>query len=390
MEFANTTLPQYPIQDQPHFVEFLNGIYTDVTTANAIKHISFAPFGDEVGPITSLVARFTWDTTVSPVTVKPIYGRELSNAVREGLKLNGFEKWLVRALHQAHEVGEDIQLDAIPKDQLFLLHAFAITPCKNITMLTVPSQWYAHTDEAVKEELQECFPELNVRLRESNEDRTLVRIGGLENYSAPPAATPVQSVDEDLLRRPRCLRCKQKKKSCDRKRPCERCHLAGLGFDDCIPEDTRFSRNGFYGGKHTKGRWRPQTPDTEAYQDDVDVNATGDDVNQAPEPEQETVPGTADDGDDTAAETDTGNVFFFEQVSEYLSHRDAMNNFLELYQSFFTGQKSFEVLLKEAGTFLDGQPDLSADLKDYMRTEEDRQMLNGAFTNFLTKWNTSG
>jgi hypothetical protein len=65
-------------------------------------------------------------------------------------------------------------LMAIPENKLFLLHAFAITPCKNITVLTVLSSWYAHTSKALKKELQKCFPELNVRLREGNEDGTLI------------------------------------------------------------------------------------------------------------------------------------------------------------------------------------------------------------------------
>lgn len=279
MDLANAILPQYPTQAKPHFAEFLNGIYANTTAAKVIKHVSFAPFGDEVGPITSLVARFTWDTTVFPAAVKPWYERELSSAVRKGLKDNGFEKWLARALQDGHEVGADIELNAISKDHLFLLHAFAITPCKGITMLTLPSQWYAHTDKAVKEELQECFPELNVSFRVSNKDHTLVRIGGPENYSAPSSAAPVQSVEsakKEFLKRPRCVRCKNMKKSCNRERPCDRCSIVGLGIADCILEEASYSRNGIYGGNHTKGRSRRKTPHVEADQDDGYVNVTGD------------------------------------------------------------------------------------------------------------------
>lgn len=115
------------------------------------------------------------------------------------------------------------------------------------------------------------------------------------------------------------------------------------------------------------------------------------DLDQDPAPDQEAAPDTEthadvrDDRDDAAAENGFTHILFFEQVEEYLRKKDRMQNFLELYRSFFTGEKSFEDLLKESGTFLDEQSDLFAYLKDHMRTGENRVTLGHAFTNFLDR-----
>ncbi|KAJ4376296.1 hypothetical protein N0V83_001579 [Neocucurbitaria cava] len=42
---------------------------------------------------------------------------------------------------------------------------------------------------------------------------------------------------EDAPEKPRCQRCKELKKGCDRERPCGRCDNAGIGHDGCIPCD---------------------------------------------------------------------------------------------------------------------------------------------------------
>jgi hypothetical protein len=222
--------------------------------------------------------------------MKPIYDLDLSKAARDGLKNNGFETWLILALQKHHEVGEDIDMSTIPENELFLLHAFAITPCKNITMLTVPSLWYAHTSKPLIEELQECFPELKVRLREGNEGGTLVRIGGRAGDSvatptdaadaaAPaPAAALIQSAGETFIQKPRCVKCKGMKKGCDRERPCARCVKAGLGFNDCVPEGEEFRIDGIFGsGKPVKGRSHGRNQNADADQNDVDINTTGTD-----------------------------------------------------------------------------------------------------------------
>lgn len=59
----------------------------------------------------------------------------------------------------------------------------------------------------------------------------------------PPPVTqarqhpPIPPPGEYDAPKPRCQRCKQRKKGCDRQRPCGRCAKAGLGADCCIPVD---------------------------------------------------------------------------------------------------------------------------------------------------------
>lgn len=278
MDFEKAIPSQYPTAHHPHFAEFLNDLYANNTTASAVKHVSFVPIEDEVGPITSLVDKLTWDSTKVPAVIKLWYKREVSEEVRQSLKENGFEECLVRILQATHEEGTDVELDAIPKDRLFLLHAFAISPCSNISMLTLPSEWYAHTEKATKQELQACFPALSVGLRVSNENHTLFRIGGLENYSASSSIEPVQASGlgkDDFLARPRCVRCKKMKKGCNRERPCNFCIKAGLSARSCKPEHIRYCHNGRYGGQPGKGK-HPRTLVVDTNQDDVEENTTGD------------------------------------------------------------------------------------------------------------------
>lgn len=53
--------------------------------------------------------------------------------------------------------------------------------------------------------------------------------------------------EEDLSSKPRCQRCRRSKKGCDRQRPCQRCHDAGIGIEGCISEDEGNGRKGRYG-----------------------------------------------------------------------------------------------------------------------------------------------
>ncbi|CAG5164516.1 uncharacterized protein ALTATR162_LOCUS6665 [Alternaria atra] len=52
---------------------------------------------------------------------------------------------------------------------------------------------------------------------------------------AEPIATPMYIPDDDAPKKPRCQRCKELKRGCDRERPCGRCANAGIGHDGCIP-----------------------------------------------------------------------------------------------------------------------------------------------------------
>ncbi|KAF2628548.1 hypothetical protein BU25DRAFT_410111 [Macroventuria anomochaeta] len=60
-------------------------------------------------------------------------------------------------------------------------------------------------------------------------------------FPSPRKNGEVKSLDnvtdnkEDEPEKPRCERCKTRKRGCDRQRPCGRCVSQGLGFDDCIP-----------------------------------------------------------------------------------------------------------------------------------------------------------
>jgi hypothetical protein len=45
--------------------------------------------------------------------------------------------------------------------------------------------------------------------------------------------------DDEALKKPRCQRCKELKRACDRERPCGRCDNAGIGHDGCIPCQTK-------------------------------------------------------------------------------------------------------------------------------------------------------
>ncbi|USP78429.1 hypothetical protein yc1106_05703 [Curvularia clavata] len=56
---------------------------------------------------------------------------------------------------------------------------------------------------------------------------------------APPVATPMHVHDDDAPKKPRCQRCKELKRACDRERPCGRCENAGIGYDGCIPCETK-------------------------------------------------------------------------------------------------------------------------------------------------------
>ena len=56
------------------------------------------------------------------------------------------------------------------------------------------------------------------------------------------STTPIHQVAHSVTddkdeepEKPRCERCKKLKRKCDRERPCERCYMSGLDYDDCIP-----------------------------------------------------------------------------------------------------------------------------------------------------------
>ncbi|KAF1831423.1 hypothetical protein BDW02DRAFT_556869 [Decorospora gaudefroyi] len=55
----------------------------------------------------------------------------------------------------------------------------------------------------------------------------------------PPPVIPVRYPDDDAPKKPRCERCKELKRGCDRERPCGRCATAGIGYDGCIPCQTK-------------------------------------------------------------------------------------------------------------------------------------------------------
>ncbi|RMZ70728.1 gata transcription factor [Pyrenophora seminiperda CCB06] len=55
----------------------------------------------------------------------------------------------------------------------------------------------------------------------------------------PPTAAPMHIHDDDAPKKPRCQRCKELKRGCDRERPCGRCRHAGIGHDGCIPIVTK-------------------------------------------------------------------------------------------------------------------------------------------------------
>ncbi|KAI4939994.1 uncharacterized protein J4E92_001281 [Alternaria infectoria] len=57
--------------------------------------------------------------------------------------------------------------------------------------------------------------------------------------AATPIATPMYVPDDDAPKKPRCQRCKELKRGCDRERPCGRCANAGIGHDGCIPCESK-------------------------------------------------------------------------------------------------------------------------------------------------------
>lgn len=65
--------------------------------------------------------------------------------------------------------------------------------------------------------------------------------GQRKSLTQPPApvATPMYIHDDDAPKKPRCQRCKELKRGCDRERPCGRCANAGIGHDGCIPCETK-------------------------------------------------------------------------------------------------------------------------------------------------------
>lgn len=52
-----------------------------------------------------------------------------------------------------------------------------------------------------------------------------------------PAAPLRSGKDPESIPKPRCLRCKEKKKGCDRQRPCGRCVRSKVGIEGCIIEE---------------------------------------------------------------------------------------------------------------------------------------------------------
>lgn len=61
----------------------------------------------------------------------------------------------------------------------------------------------------------------------------------LAQQATTAIAPPVHMHDDDAPKKPRCQRCKELKRACDRERPCGRCENAGIGFDGCIPCETK-------------------------------------------------------------------------------------------------------------------------------------------------------
>lgn len=50
--------------------------------------------------------------------------------------------------------------------------------------------------------------------------------------------------EEDIKAKPRCQRCRKSKKGCNRQRPCQRCHDAGIPDHECVSEDEVGTRRG--------------------------------------------------------------------------------------------------------------------------------------------------
>lgn len=72
----------------------------------------------------------------------------------------------------------------------------------------------------------------------------------------PP--TPVRGeYDPHPVPKPRCLRCKQRKKGCDRQRPCGRCVKAGIGIDGCIIDEEAATSPAFSASAETPNHKSP-------------------------------------------------------------------------------------------------------------------------------------
>ncbi|KAF1945870.1 hypothetical protein EJ02DRAFT_431112 [Clathrospora elynae] len=69
--------------------------------------------------------------------------------------------------------------------------------------------------------------------RHRGEDKSLTQT------AVPPAPIARFMTDDDAPKKPRCQRCKELKRACDRERPCGRCDHAGIGYDGCIPCEVR-------------------------------------------------------------------------------------------------------------------------------------------------------
>ncbi|KAL8782763.1 MAG: hypothetical protein Q9195_009578 [Heterodermia aff. obscurata] len=68
------------------------------------------------------------------------------------------------------------------------------------------------------------------------------------NGSESEISSIQDSIDEkDLSSKPRCQRCINIKKGCDRQRPCQRCKDAGIGPEGCMPESGGGGRKGRFG-----------------------------------------------------------------------------------------------------------------------------------------------
>lgn len=182
----NSSLVQYPTAELNKFPEFINTIYADAGAAATVRHVDFTSQTSSNGtpaayPLEELFEAMTFeeptDSAAGPqLSVR--YHRTLNNPARIGMDTH-VKPYLATAL----ETIQILSLESLRPLQVFLLHVFAIEPCKNVNLLTVPREWYSHVNAVIKETLEEALPAVNFNIKTVVPFSDAVRIGNPSEYN---------------------------------------------------------------------------------------------------------------------------------------------------------------------------------------------------------------
>lgn len=141
-------------------------------------------------------------------------------------------------------------LDAMNQDPR-KLRPLTTLPQKELAEMNMP---YEYTHESLGLAIEERWAEIS-KEQARREAQKHIHVqehshgeAACEGAAHPATVTAVlkfqhEPENRDLVRRPRCQRCRESKKGCDRQRPCQRCKDAGIGAEGCVDWDGSTRRN---------------------------------------------------------------------------------------------------------------------------------------------------